>query len=69
MTTAARRRRQPADEWLPLTDVLNEIGITRATWYRWRNRGYGPEVRRLPNGHLRVRRSALDAFLEELEVA
>ncbi|MGI5251888.1 hypothetical protein [Actinacidiphila glaucinigra] len=26
-------------------------------------------MRRLPNGHLRVRRSALDAFLEELEVA
>ncbi|GAA1173448.1 hypothetical protein GCM10009654_33450 [Streptomyces hebeiensis] len=47
--------------------VLDEIGITRATWYRWRNRGYGPEVRRLPNGHLRVRRSALDAFLNELE--
>ncbi|WP_031009294.1 helix-turn-helix transcriptional regulator [Streptomyces sp. NRRL F-5727] len=63
------RRRQPADEWLPLTDVLAEIGITRATYYRWRNRGYGPVVKRLPNGHLRVRRSALDAFLNELETA
>ncbi|WP_455361637.1 helix-turn-helix transcriptional regulator [Streptomyces sp. SYSU K21746] len=69
MTTATRRRRPSADEWLPLTAVLDEIGITRATWYRWRNRGYGPEVRRLPNGHLRVRRSVLDAFLEALEVA
>ncbi|MFI2301012.1 helix-turn-helix transcriptional regulator [Actinacidiphila glaucinigra] len=67
--TSPTRRRRPADELLPLTVVLEEIGITRATWYRWRNRGYGPEVRRLPNGHLRVRRSALDAFLEELEVA
>ncbi|MFG3346935.1 helix-turn-helix transcriptional regulator [Streptomyces sp. NPDC048018] len=63
------RRRPPTDELLPLTDVLAEIGITRATWYRWRNRGYGPEVKRLPNGHLRVRRSALDAFLNELETA
>ncbi|GGS86357.1 MULTISPECIES: helix-turn-helix transcriptional regulator [Streptomyces] len=63
------RRRQPVDEWLPLTDVLAEIGITRATYYRWRNRGYGPEVKRLPNGHLRVRRSALDTFLNELETA
>ncbi|WSB38618.1 helix-turn-helix domain-containing protein [Streptomyces scopuliridis] len=61
--------RQSSDELLPLTDVLDELGITRATWYRWRNRGYGPEVRRLPNGRLRVRRSALDAFLNELEVA
>lgn len=67
MTTRARRA--PRDELLPLTAVLDEIGITRATWYRWRNRGYGPHVVRLPNGHLRVRRSALDAFLEELEVA
>ncbi|MEV4425009.1 helix-turn-helix domain-containing protein [Streptomyces sp. NPDC049602] len=63
------RRRPPTDEWIPLTDVLAEIGITRATYYRWRNRGYGPEVKRLPNGHLRVRRSVLDAFLNELETA
>ncbi|MFE6816808.1 helix-turn-helix transcriptional regulator [Streptomyces sp. NPDC057677] len=63
------RRRQPIDELIPLTDVLAEIGITRATYYRWRNRGYGPEVKRLPNGHLRVRRSVLDAFLNELETA
>lgn len=69
MTSAVRRRRSPADELLPLTEVLEEIGITRATWYRWRNRGYGPEVRRLPNGRLRVRRSVLDEFLNELDVA
>ncbi|MFJ7158455.1 helix-turn-helix transcriptional regulator [Streptomyces sp. NPDC101118] len=69
MTTAARRRRPPTDEWIPLTEVLEEIGITRATWYRWRNRGYGPQVKRLPNGHLRVRRSVLDAFMDELEAA
>ncbi|MFD4117075.1 helix-turn-helix transcriptional regulator [Streptomyces niveus] len=69
MTSTVRRRRSPADELLPLTEVLEEIGITRATWYRWRNRGYGPEVRRLPNGHLRVRRSVLDEFLNDLDVA
>ncbi|MEU5973670.1 helix-turn-helix domain-containing protein [Streptomyces sp. NPDC047315] len=67
--TTARRRRQPADELLPLSDALDEIGITRATWYRWRNRGYAPEVSRLPNGHLRIRRSVLDAFKNELETA
>ncbi|ORT59712.1 helix-turn-helix domain-containing protein [Streptomyces sp. CB03238] len=69
MSSTARRRRAPADEWLPLNEALEEIGITRATYYRWRNRGYGPEVRRLPNGHLRVRRSVLDAFMNELEAA
>ncbi|MER5921000.1 helix-turn-helix transcriptional regulator [Streptomyces mirabilis] len=69
MATTARRRRSPIDEWLPLTDVLEEIGITRATWYRWRNRGLGPEAKLTPTGRVRVRRSALDAFLEELDAA
>ncbi|WP_149825959.1 helix-turn-helix transcriptional regulator [Streptomyces tailanensis] len=69
MSAASRRRRSPADEWVPLSEALDEIGITRATYYRWRNRGYAPEVRRLPNGHLRMRRSVLDAFLNDLEVA
>ncbi|CAM5226486.1 helix-turn-helix transcriptional regulator [Streptomyces avidinii] len=65
----SRRPRTPVDEWLPLTEVLEELGITRATWYRWRNRGYGPAARRLPNGHLRVRRSVLDEFNNGLEAA
>lgn len=69
MTSTTRRRRSPADELVPLTEVLEKIGITRATWYRWRNRGYGPEVRRLPNGHLRVWRSELDTFLNDLDEA
>ena len=69
MTTASRRRRSPKDELLPLSDVLEEIGITRATWYRWRDRGYGPEARRTPSGRICVRRSALDAFKEELDAA
>lgn len=69
MTAPTRRRRSPVDEWLPLTDVLEEIGITRATWYRWRNRGVGPEAKLTPTGRVRVRRSVLDAFLNELDAA
>ncbi|MBO8191369.1 helix-turn-helix domain-containing protein [Streptomyces oryzae] len=68
-TLANRRATGPTDELLPLTAVLDELGITRATWYRWRNRGWGPRARRLPNGHLRVRRSDLDEFQAELEAA
>ncbi|WUP11614.1 helix-turn-helix domain-containing protein [Streptomyces sp. NBC_00269] len=49
--------------------VLDEIGISRAAWYRWRNRGLSPVTHRLPNGHLRVRRSDLDAFLDGMEVS
>lgn len=70
MTTHYRRRHSPPkDELLPLSAVLDELGITRASWYRWRNRGVGPKVHKLPNGHLRVRRSELDAFLREMEEA
>jgi predicted DNA-binding transcriptional regulator AlpA len=69
MATPTRRRRSPKDELLPLSDALEEIGISRATWYRWRNRGYGPEARRTPTGRICVRRSALDAFLNELDAA
>ncbi|NEC52650.1 helix-turn-helix domain-containing protein [Actinospica acidiphila] len=69
MTTPTRRRRTPKDELLPLSDVLKELGISRPTWYRWRDRGYGPEARRTPSGRICVRRSALDAFKDELESA
>ncbi|WP_328754728.1 helix-turn-helix transcriptional regulator [Streptomyces sp. NBC_00269] len=61
--------RKPIDELPPLNMVLDEIGISRAAWYRWRNRGLSPVTHRLPNGHLRVRRSDLDAFLDGMEVS
>ncbi|GAB2974219.1 hypothetical protein GCM10023080_043270 [Streptomyces pseudoechinosporeus] len=69
MATSSRRRRSPKDELIPLSDALIELGITRATWYRWRNRGYGPEAKRTQTGRICVRRSVLDAFKEELEAA
>ncbi|MFD5013075.1 AlpA family transcriptional regulator [Streptomyces sp. PAN_FS17] len=69
MSTSTRRRRAPKDELIPLSDALVEIGISRATWYRWRDRGYGPEARRTPSGRICVRRTVLDAFKDELEAA
>ncbi|PAZ17529.1 excisionase [Streptomyces sp. SA15] len=69
MSTPTRRRRAPKDELVPLPDVLEEIGITRATWYRWRDRGFTPDARRTPSGRICVRRSVLDAFKEELDAA
>ncbi|MER7351169.1 helix-turn-helix domain-containing protein [Streptomyces aurantiacus] len=69
MATPARRRRSPEDELLPLSDALIVLGITRATWYRWRNRGYGPEAKRTQTGRICVRRSVLDAFLDEMDAA
>lgn len=69
MSTHATRTSTPPDELLSLNAVLEEIGITRASWYRWRNKGQGPKTVRLPNGHLRVRRSDLNNWLNTMEEA
>ncbi|MBD0736433.1 helix-turn-helix transcriptional regulator [Streptomyces sp. CBMA29] len=51
---------------LTVREVLDELGgISRRTFYRWRELGTAPACIRLPNGELRVRRSALSAWLDE----
>lgn len=52
---------------LKLPDVLSEIGMSRAAFYRMRARGNAPKLLKLPNGQLRVRRSDLDAWLQSCE--
>ncbi|MFB7459901.1 helix-turn-helix transcriptional regulator [Streptomyces sp. NPDC056188] len=52
---------------LKLPEVLDEIGMSRAAFYRMRARGQAPRLMKLPNGHLRVRRSDLDDWLNRLE--
>ncbi|WP_255949395.1 helix-turn-helix transcriptional regulator [Streptomyces odontomachi] len=47
---------------LKLPDVLDEIGMSRAAFYRMRARGHAPRLIKLPNGQLRCRRSDLDAW-------
>lgn len=54
---------------LKLHEVLAEIGMSRAAFYRMRARGHGPKLIKLPNGHLRIRRTDLDAWLTSLEEA
>jgi predicted DNA-binding transcriptional regulator AlpA len=53
-------------ELLKLPEVLAALGISRAAFYRMRSRGEAPRLHKLPNGHIRVRRSDLDAWLEGL---
>ncbi|GAB2872566.1 helix-turn-helix transcriptional regulator [Streptomyces mayteni] len=53
---------------LKLSEVLNTVGMSRAAFYRMRTRGQAPRIHRLPNGHIRVRRSDLDAWLEDLVI-
>ncbi|MFF4813258.1 helix-turn-helix transcriptional regulator [Kitasatospora sp. NPDC001309] len=50
------------DPKLKLRAVLEEIDMSRAAFYRMRARGEAPKILKLPNGQLRIRRSALDAW-------
>ncbi|MEZ0108592.1 putative DNA-binding transcriptional regulator AlpA [Catenulispora sp. EB89] len=64
---AVRARSAPRDELLSIIEVCEELGIARATFYRWRAHRKGPASLRLPNGTVRIRRSALTAFIAACE--
>ncbi|MGC5363051.1 helix-turn-helix transcriptional regulator [Streptomyces sp. DT24] len=58
--------RERTGELLTVREVLAELsGISRRTFYRWRELGLAPACIRMPNGELRVRRSVLNAWLDE----
>ncbi|MFI6084590.1 helix-turn-helix transcriptional regulator [Streptomyces sp. NPDC051217] len=59
-------RREPH---LKLSDLLDELDISRAAFYRMRARGQAPKCIRLPNGQLRFRRSDFEAWLNDHEEA
>ncbi|GAB3265250.1 helix-turn-helix domain-containing protein [Kineosporia babensis] len=69
MATKNRSDRTSAPEFLTVDDVLAELQIPRRTWQRWRELGTGPECIRLPNRDLRIRRTALNNWLESLKEA
>lgn len=54
-------------EKLKLPEVLTEIKMSRAAFYRMRARGQAPRLRKLPNGQLRVSRADLDKWWESCE--
>ena len=58
--------RERAAELLTVRQVVEELGgISRRTFYRWRELRTAPRCIRLPNGELRVRRDVLNAWLEQ----
>ncbi|MFG2789090.1 helix-turn-helix transcriptional regulator [Streptomyces sp. NPDC048419] len=54
-------------EKLTLNEVLTEIKMSRAAFYRMRARGQAPRLSKLPNGQVRVSRADLDAWWERCE--
>jgi predicted DNA-binding transcriptional regulator AlpA len=55
------------DQKLKLREVLEEIEMSRAAFYRMRARGKAPKLIKLPNGQIRCRRSDLDAWWASME--
>jgi predicted DNA-binding transcriptional regulator AlpA len=56
----------PRDTLLTIADVLAELQVARSTFDTWRSLGSAPECIKLPNGQIRVRRSALEDWLSSL---
>jgi predicted DNA-binding transcriptional regulator AlpA len=67
--TKPLQSKKAQDPWMTVAEVLAEVGVPRATWSRWQAQGKTPRRVRLPNGQLRIRRSWLEEWLEDLEVA
>jgi predicted DNA-binding transcriptional regulator AlpA len=58
------------DELMTVGQVLAELGgVSRRTFYRWRELGNAPAGLKLPNGEIRIWRSELTAWLETLREA
>ena len=58
------------DELMTVAEVLSELGgVSRRTFYRWREIGKAPIGLRLPNGEIRIFRSEFLAWLETLREA
>jgi predicted DNA-binding transcriptional regulator AlpA len=54
------------DELMTVPEVLVSLrGVSKRTFYRWRELGKAPKCVRLPNNELRIYRSDLRAWLEQ----
>lgn len=59
------RIRSPRDDLLTVAEVLAELKVARSTFDTCRLLGSAPPCIKYPNGQIRVRRSALEAWLAE----
>jgi len=67
MAASRTDRHSAKNPLLTIPEVIAEIGVPRATFYRWRQLHKGPRSIKLPNGAVRIRRSELDRWLASLE--
>lgn len=71
MTARAAKQHQPdpAEETLTVQQVCDELDVPRSTFYQWHQTHKGPRCIRLPNGTLRVQRTDLSDWLDQLKDA
>ena len=61
------RGNPPDDELMTVSQMCAALGgVSRRTFYRWRELGVGPQCLKIPNGELRAWRSDFSAWLESL---
>ena len=61
------REGRPRDELMTVAEMCAELGgVSRRTFYRWRELGFGRECLKIPNGELRAWRSEFLAWLDSL---
>ena len=65
--TPADEPGNPCDTLLTIDEVIAELRVSRAAFYRWRGQGAAPPTVRLPGGGIRVPGSALTLWLRRLE--
>ncbi|MGL5824033.1 MAG: helix-turn-helix transcriptional regulator [Nocardioides sp.] len=54
---------------LTVTELCNDLGISRRTFHEWRAKGRAPRCLKLPNGELRISRREYDGWLQACEAA
>jgi len=54
---------------LTITEVCEDLGVSRSTFYDWRAKGRGPRCIKLPNGEIRINRAEYERWLTTLEEA
>jgi len=67
MAVSKTDRHSARNPLLTIAEVIAEIGVPRATFYRWLQLRKGPRSIKLPNGAVRIRRSDLERWLASLE--
>ena len=55
----------PPFRLLGVAEIISELGISRRELDRWRAQGFAPQFLRMPNGSLRMKDSALRAWVDE----